>query len=103
MEVLYDSKELERLCTDEREMRRRRADIEPRLKLRINALKTASTLGDLQDLDPLGMWHPLHANRVGTWAGKLSGNYRLVICPEGDGDATEATVVTVVEITDYHR
>ncbi|WP_374954122.1 hypothetical protein [Microbacterium sp. MYb43] len=83
-------------------MKRRRADIAPRLRLRIKALERAATLGDLPAEDPLGDWHPLTADRVGTWAGKLSANYRLIVSPESDGEAKDAVVVTVIEIADYH-
>lgn len=83
-------------------MRRKRADIAPKLKLRIKALETVGSVGDLQTEDPLGYWHELSADRPGHWAGKLSRNYRLVIRPESDGETWEAVAVTVVEITDYH-
>ncbi|PQZ60130.1 plasmid maintenance system killer protein [Microbacterium sp. MYb54] len=102
MEVRYEDQKLKKLCTDEREMKRRRADIAPRLRLRIKALERAATLGDLPAEDPLGDWHPLTADRVGTWAGKLSANYRLIVSPESDGEAKDAVVVTVIEIADYH-
>jgi proteic killer suppression protein len=102
MEVRYEDHTLERLCSDERYMKRKRADIADRLRLRINALHTAKTVGDLQELDPLGDWHGLSANRVGQWAGKLSRNLRLIIRPESNGAASDAIVVTVIEIHDYH-
>ena len=54
MNVTYKTKSLEKLCTDEREMRKRRGDIEKRLRLRINALETFATLGDVVENDPLG-------------------------------------------------
>lgn len=83
-------------------MQKKRADIASKLKLRVKALETADTVGDLQTDDPLGYWHELSADRAGHWAGKLSGNYRLVVRPEGDGETWEAEAVTVIEITDYH-
>ncbi|WP_202033203.1 type II toxin-antitoxin system RelE/ParE family toxin [Nocardioides sp. WS12] len=98
----YEDRKLEKVCTVEREMQRKRADIAAKLKLRIKALENADTVGDLKDDDPLGYWHELTADRPGHWAGKLSGNYRLVIRPEGDGETWEAVTVTVIEITDYH-
>lgn len=102
VEVRYEDSKLEKLCTDEREMRKKRADIASRLRLRINALQIAQTVGELQTLDPIGYWHELGADRDGMWAGKLSGNFRLLIRPEGDAESWKAVTVTVIEIVDYH-
>lgn len=103
MRVEYGDRKLEKLCTDEHEMQKKRGDIAPRLKLRIKALEVADNVGDLVTIDPLGKWHELSADRPGHWAGKLSANYRLVIRPDGDGETWEALMVTVIEITDYHH
>lgn len=102
MEVRYDDKKLKKLCTDEREMRRKRSDIATKLKLRIKALETAHSVGELSSHDPLGGWHELTGDRNGQWAGKLSANYRLLIQPDGDGENWDAVTVTVIEIDDYH-
>ncbi|GAA2871648.1 hypothetical protein MIAR_05630 [Microbacterium arabinogalactanolyticum] len=100
MEVRYEDQKLRNLCTDEREMNRRRSDIAPKLRLRIKALERAATVGGLAAEDPGGNWHPMTADRRGVWAGKLSPNYRLLVRPEGEGLA--AVTVTVIEIIDYH-
>lgn len=102
MQVLYSDGSLERLCTDEREMKKRRSDIAKKLPLRIKALEAAETVGDLATIDPLGDWHQLTADRSGTWAGKVSANHRLIIRPEGDGLTIECVTITVLEIIDYH-
>lgn len=99
----YDNASLERLCTDEREMKKRRADIAQKLKLRIKALEAAPNVGALTSGDPLGKWHRLSADRAGTWAGWVSKNHRIIIRPEGDGPDVEAVTVTVLEAgEDYH-
>lgn len=102
MEVRYEDRGLAKLCTDEKQMRRERNDIAPKLRTRIAALKTATSIADLITLDPSGKWHPLTADRSGAWAGSLSRNWRLVIRPIGDGPALAAVAVTVIEIVDYH-
>lgn len=102
MEVQYADRDLRDLCTDEKKMRRKRGDIADKLRLRIGALRTANSIADLVTLDPSGKWHQLTANRAGTWAGRLSNNWRLIIRPEGDGLSADAVEVTVIEITDYH-
>jgi len=103
MEVQYEDDKFEKLCTNEREMRKKRVDIAAKLRLRIKALETAESVGELSTHDPLGKWHQLGADLVGLWAGKLSGNYRLLIRPDGDAEPWKATVVTVIEIDDYHH
>lgn len=102
MEVRYEDNKLEKLCTDEREMRRKRADIADKLRLRLKALEAAETVDELPESDPLGRWHPLSANRTGQWAGKLSPNYRLLVRPEGSDDGTSAGIVTVIEISNHY-
>lgn len=102
LEVRYDSRKLRELCTDEREMRRRRVDIADKLRLRIKALETADTVGELPTHDPLGRWHPLSANLDGLWSGKLSANFRLLVRPEDADDPASAVTVTVIDIDDYH-
>ncbi|MFC2640221.1 MAG: type II toxin-antitoxin system RelE/ParE family toxin [Propionibacterium acidifaciens] len=101
MKVRYGDRRLEKLCTDEREMRRKRSDIAGRLRLRIKALETAENVAELPTHDPLGKWHPLRADLEGLWAGRLSVNHRLLVRPESR-DPQDAVVVTVVDIADYH-
>ncbi|MDQ1075156.1 MULTISPECIES: type II toxin-antitoxin system RelE/ParE family toxin [Microbacterium] len=102
MEVRYGDRDLEKLCTNERWLRRKRQDIASRLPLRIKALEEARSFEDLAVLDPLGDWHSLTGDRAGTWAGKLSRNWRLIVRPHGAEDALAAVEVIVLEITDYH-
>jgi proteic killer suppression protein len=103
LEVRYEDNKLQKLCTDEREMRRKRADIAGKLRLRIKALETAASVGELSTHDPLGNWHQLGENLDGLWSGKLSANYRLLIRPEGAAEEPWCAVtVTVIDIDDYH-
>ncbi|MCX2966200.1 type II toxin-antitoxin system RelE/ParE family toxin [Gordonia sp. SW 21] len=100
--MLYEDRKLQKLCTDERAMRKKRGDIAAKLRLRVNALRIATNVGELETIDPLGYWHQLHEDHAGEWAGKLSGNYRLLIRPEGEVEPWDAVTVTVTEINDYH-
>lgn len=99
----FTDNRLEKLCSDEKEMRRKRPDIEKKLRARVNALRSADNVGHLKTLDPGGDWHDLKGKRQGLWAGELSGNWRIIIRPEGVGSAVTAITVTVVEIEDYHK
>lgn len=102
LDVRYEDKKLAKLCMDEREMRKKRADIAGKLRLRIKALETAETVSELPVHDPLGQWHALSANLNGLWSGKLSANHRLLIRPDDAEDPRCAVTVTVIDIDDYH-
>lgn len=82
-------------------MRRRRPDLMKKLRLRINALRAADTIGDLPSDDPGGAWHELKADLAGIWSGELSGNWRLLVEPSPLRDLTAAEA-TVIDIEDYH-
>ncbi|MBQ9067767.1 MAG: type II toxin-antitoxin system RelE/ParE family toxin [Eggerthellaceae bacterium] len=108
MFLSYKSKSLEKLCTDEKEMQKRRADIAKKLRLRINALEAFSTLAEVVANDPLGKWHPLHGDRAGQWAGKVSSNERLIIQPLANNEIRVesilgSTFAEVQGIEDYHK
>lgn len=100
MRVEYKDNKLKKLCTDEREMQKKRPDIKKKLRLRIKALENSDTLGDLPEDDPGGSWHELSGKRSGTWAGELSGNWRIIVEPKPR--LLSAVDVIVVNIEDYH-
>ena len=101
MEVRFKDNKLEKLCTNEREMQRKRPDLQKKLRLRVNALRTAATVGDLPRDDPSGAWHELKGDLGGIWSGELSGNWRLLVEPD-PLKSLSAVVVTVIDIDDYH-
>lgn len=102
MEVKYVDNRLQKLCTDEREMQRKRGDIAKKLKLRLNDLRLATHVGHLPELSPKGGWHPVKKKFPGHWAGEVSYNERIVIRPEGSANLLTCTTVTVTFIGDYH-
>ena len=100
MHIEYKDNKVEKLCTDEREMQKKRPDLRKKLRLRIKALETSDTLGDLPVDDPGGAWHDLKGKRAGIWAGELSGNWRLLVEPTPN--SLSAVDATVIDIEDYH-
>lgn len=105
MIVRYATNRLQKICQDERERKKAYAKLDDKIAMRHNALEMAISMSDLIHIDPGGRWHPLHGNKAGEWAGKLSGNYRLVVIPERKGAeivGIEEEVVTVTSIEDYH-
>lgn len=99
MRVEFATKELERICTDERYMNRKLgAKVAKTLKVRIASLTRAQHTDDL--LEDIGHWKPLTADRSGQWSARLTGNWRLIVQPD-DAECTTVTV-TVIAIEDYH-
>jgi proteic killer suppression protein len=98
MELRYASRDLERICTDERRMvRELGAQVAKALKLRVAELQRVRECADL--LAGTGRWEPLTADRSGQWSARLTANYRLIVEEGRDGVA----IALLVEITDYHR
>ncbi|MDF2047758.1 type II toxin-antitoxin system RelE/ParE family toxin [Microbacterium sp. Kw_RZR3] len=97
MQLRYANADLERVCTDERQMQKRfGVPVAKALKLRLFDLRATTDMPLL--LQGRGRWEELHGNRAGQWSARLSPNWRLIVDPDGD-DAT----VLIVEIVDYHR
>ncbi|MEM8489465.1 MAG: type II toxin-antitoxin system RelE/ParE family toxin [Pseudomonadota bacterium] len=69
------------------------AQMESKLETRLDALHAAAEVGDM-DLPGWG-FHPLKGNRAGTYAVKVTGNWRVTFEFE-DGNAY------VVDLEDYH-
>ncbi len=102
MEVRYADNKLKKLCADESEMWRRRADVAKKLKLRLTALRKARDLSHLMESDPLGKWHSIEKIRAGCWAAWVSRNQRIIVEPEAKCAIVTAVTVTVIEVEDYH-
>lgn len=96
MEIGYATRDLERLCTDERRMQKRLgAQVAKTLKLRIAELRYVQEMKDL--LLGTGKWEELKADRAGQWSARLTANWRLIVEP-----ANDSITVTIIEIIDYH-
>lgn len=101
----YKNNQIEKLCTDEREMRKQRPDLMKKLPRRIKALEAADTFGDLAEIDPCGRWHKLNRgkeNQPDEWASDVSGNWRLIVEPS-PSSSLAAVDVTVTDVEDYHK
>ena len=98
MELRYASRDLERICTDERRMvRDLGAQVAKALKLRVAELQRVREFPDL--VVGTGRWERLSADRTGQWSARLTANYRLIVKEERDG----VPIALLVEIADYHR
>ena len=96
MEIGYATRDLDRLCTDERRMQKHLgAQVAKTLKLRIAELRYVQEMKDL--LLGTGKWEELKADRAGQWSARLTANWRLIVEP-----ANDSITVTIIEIIDYH-
>ena len=96
MEIGYATRDLERLCTDERRMQKHLGvQVAKTLKLRIAELRYVQEMKDL--LLGTGKWEELKADRAGQWSARLTANWRLIVEP-----ASDSITVIIIEIIDYH-
>ncbi|WP_194948940.1 type II toxin-antitoxin system RelE/ParE family toxin [Actinomyces trachealis] len=97
MEVRYADRKVEKVCIDERQMKRALdATVAKKLRLRIAELYNVESFADL--LRGTGRWEQLTGDRAGQWSARLSANWRLIVTDEGG----TPVVACVVEIVDYH-
>ena len=97
MEVRYVDRKIEKICTNEREMKRKlNQDVAKRLRLRIAELYNVESFDDL--LRGTGRWEALTGDRIGQWSARLTANWRLIVTDEGGAPV----VACVIEIIDYH-
>ena len=97
MEVRYIDRKIEKICINEREMKRKLSqDVAKRLRLRIAELYNAESFDDL--LQGTGRWECLSGDRIGQWSARLTTNWRLIVTDEGG----TPVVACVIKIIDYH-
>ncbi len=111
LEVYFETKSLQKLCSSGKEMRKRLGDRTARLlQLRLTQMQAADTLDDLRKFPSLRC-HELTGNRKGQLAIDLVHPQRLILVPFDDPPPTKAdggldwskvTKVCVRGIVDYH-
>lgn len=108
MDILYSDGNVERLCRDDKQARRKLgAAGQKRLTSRLADLDAAERLGEVIAGSP----HPLKGDRKGQYSFTLDGGRRLVLEPadsplpldrDGEIDWPNVRSVRVVLIGDYH-
>lgn len=97
LEVRYSGPRMERVCTDERVMRKEvGADVAKALKRRLAELRSAETIEDV--LHGPGRWETLQADPGRLWSARLTANWRLIVEAEGP----DSVIAVVVRVEDYH-
>lgn len=112
MDILYHSKQLEKLCNEgNAAIRKLGPDSARKLRARLSELDAAANVMELQ----IGKPHPLQGDRLGQFSLALAGGARLVFepadepvpCKADSGadsgvDWSAVTRVRIVYIGDYH-
>ena len=97
MEIHFRTRELQRCFEQEsRAQRRWGVAVGAQYQRRVALIQLSSTWHDLFELRTLGL-HPLHGDRAGQFAIRLTGAMRLIV--ERGETAAE---ITVVNVEDYH-
>lgn len=111
MDIYFVKKDLSKVCSCDREMKRRwQVSVAKALQRRLAQLKAANTLFDMATL-PGAECHELKGNRQGQLAVNLPGGFRLVFVPyhdpvptrrDGGIDWAGVTAICVLEVVNYH-
>ena len=100
MEIVFDSNPIRRACLK----------ATGKLKRRLDDIKAAETMADLENLP--GHYHALKADRSGLWACHLEEPKRLVFRPipesgalsaDGRLDTKRVRAVCIMEVVNYHE
>ena len=97
MRLIFRNRRLERAYRDPgRAARLWGADVGLRYVERVSRIQTRPTWQDLFRLRQLDL-HPLHGDRRGQFAARLTGRWRLILQPgEREGE------VLILDVEDYH-
>lgn len=103
MEISFRERKLEKLCGNERELRRRFGSQAEKLSQRLHELSAAETLMDIEKLPPARL-HLLEKEYKGCFAVDIKQPFRIIFRPlDGDGvDCKTITKIQIVAIRDYH-
>ncbi|WP_129664545.1 type II toxin-antitoxin system RelE/ParE family toxin [Phytoactinopolyspora endophytica] len=96
VDLRYSDNRVERLCTDEKVMRKEVGfEVAKALKKRLAELRAANALEDLRH--GVGRWEHLTGDRGRQWSARVSANWRLIVEPITDDGST----TLVVNLEDY--
>ena len=109
MDISFQNRRIEKICTSEKEMRKSLPPNRERvLKVRLRQLTESPTLEILRGQP--GHCHELTQDRAGQLAVSLDGLFRLVFAPQepiphkpdGGLNWNEVIAIEIIEIVDYH-
>lgn len=103
MHIIYTDKRVERYFEDYRLMKRKLPEEWVRsIKKHINRLEAANNFEDFLKLN-LGHPEALTGKDTGAYSLRITGNVRLIIVPEGEGESVmDYSEVELKGVVDYH-
>ena len=103
LRITYANKKVQRYFEDYGEMKKKiPADWVRTVKKHIDRLQAADTFGDFLKLN-LGHPEPLKGKDAGKWSVRISGNVRLIMQPNEEGDAVMiCEEIEMKGLVDYH-
>lgn len=111
MDIYYKSRKMEKLCSDEREMKKQLGQQNAKkLQQRLMEIRSANVLSDLTYL-PGPRLHKLEGKRDNHLAVDVKQPFRLIFEPyhdpvplkqDGGFDWTQITSILIIEVVDYH-
>ncbi len=110
MKISYKSNKLEKSLTVPKEISKSYGIMAKKVNQRMKELSAASSLAVMKTL-PAANCHELHADREGSLAVDISGNWRIIFEPDqnpvpakedGGLDWNLVTQIKITEVTDYH-
>ncbi|MEI8172370.1 MAG: type II toxin-antitoxin system RelE/ParE family toxin [Deltaproteobacteria bacterium] len=111
MDIYFRTKKLQKICSEEKEMRKQLGmKCAEKLEQRMMELKAADTLSDISYLPP-SRCHELTGKRAGQLSVDLENPYRLLFFPANDPiprlkgggiNRARVTKIEIIEIVDTH-
>ena len=111
MEIFFRTRQLQRVCSEEREMKKQLGQkMAAKLQQRLMELRGAGSLADLSYLPP-ARCHELLQDRAGQFSVDLEHPMRLIFIPahdpvpkkpDGGIDRARVAAIEIIEITDPH-
>jgi proteic killer suppression protein len=111
MDIYFKTNKLQRICSEEKEIKRRlQAKCAEKLKQRLMELRAADTLFDISHLPP-PRCHELSGDKAGIFSVDLEHPYRLLfvpannpipLCEDGGIDRKRVTAIEIITIMDPH-
>ncbi|OPF51561.1 plasmid maintenance system killer protein [Clostridium baratii] len=105
MEIHFDSKKLEKIFTDERQIYKKfKREHAKKITARLTELKGANSLSEIPQTPPPRR-HKLVGNYKNCWGIDYSPNHRIIFEPKGEFDINKLETIIEINIIgfeDYH-
>lgn len=104
MNISYSTKKLEKILSEQRQIKKQYPKDYMRISARLSELEAADNLAEIPNTPPPRR-HKLLGNRAGSWGIDYSKNCRIIITPIHEYTVNGLTTITDIKIDgleDYH-